>query len=883
MPNEPDKNPNQGNKPTTHQLPIDLANKVIVKPANEKMSMQQTTFRTIQQAPQMRVVRMPASGGTGGAQIIQTTQLMPQTILKPTTIPGRSTITVSKSPATYLPRVTTLNTIQGAKGTQQIRTPTPPSSVGISPAFVRASITPRTSSPNAVLSQGTTAWVSGNVSGAMQVVPQQIIRSTITPNRTITANLFGQAGNQQNSTISVSTSTSNTSGQPTYVATVLPQQGRQQGATIVYTSQQQQPYIQGQVQRMGIATATANARQIRPIQTRIPTTGIRVNTSSLSIRQNVPGLAPTTVLATQPRNSLASSTSISNTIPARIFQVQSQTANVMLPIIVNNNRLTHTVKNPLQQGIIAHVSKLTSGSDGNSMTNTMPSTMVASIQPNHSVQSQVSQGNQGGTIYTTQSTPSGNQIITVSQQQQQQIINSQHQGGKVQTVVPLAIGSRNANIPIKTITVSAASGIDTVHRNLTTNAAGNLQATTIMPIAKLVSQQQVQQSQGTPVYIHTRVPTVSTITSTAQSQVISVSTSSSTPTFSNAGTPTATVYYEQTGGSDKAATSTSTETSSYPGNVRYSEKMIHSIIASSFQNQSGNQQGANPIRFSPLVVDNQQQQQQQTSHIIQVGGPSNIIKQQTTVSEAPTHMIVPISSQVPTSPRGNAAIRKQTDSPKGPKKQAKMKNYQIAESLSQMRVPQRPIPASVAQLTQNVKPVETPIQLSTASSPKTCESPSHADEWSDGSTTVSIPNSPNRSEEDDLDAMIAHNQFNKTPSKVSAVKREAGEHQQVTPRKKMKQSSDSTVGDLNNENNENAVAKKKELVLKKPQASLLQTYNQTQTWKQTHNHYLRYSDVRVRDERKPTVMDLANQPKVAQRVDGWKTHLIGSEITELVC
>lgn len=873
MPNETDKNPIPASKPTaihTTQMP-DLTNKVIVKPANDKMSIQ-PTFRTIQQ-PQMRVVRMPATGG-GGAQIIQT-QIMPQTILKPS-IPGRSTITLSKSPATYLPRVTAMNTIQGAKGTQQIRTPTPPSSVaGISPAFVR-SITPRTSSPSAVLTQGTTAWVSGT--GAMQVqVPQQIIRSTITQNRTITANIFGQSASQQNSTISVSTSTSGTTGQPTYVATVLPQ--RPQGATIVYTSQQQQPLFQGQVQRMGIATATSNPRQIRPIQ-RIPATGIRVNTSSLSIRQNVPGLAPTTVLATQTRNTsgLASSTTISNTIPARIFQVQSPqapgvsqvigqsnqkilSANVMLPIIVNSNRLAHTVKNPLQQGLIAHVSKLTSGtvaSDGtiisNSLTNTMPSisnTMVASLQPNQSVQSQVSQGNnQQGTIYTTQSaqqvsnlSQGGNQIITVSQQQQM-MSNQQaniHQGGNVQTVVPLQIGSRNANIPIKTITVSASNSgtMDsavTVHRNLTSNA-GNLQATTIMPIAKLVSQQQVvnqqnmsnAQVQGTPIYIHTRIPAVSTVASTAQSQVISVS-SSSGPTFSSSGTPT--VYYDQaslssSGIVDKSAPSSSNEPTyavATAGNVRYSEKMIHSIIASSFQNQnaqnnnthnqqqtSASNQQSVPIRFSPLVVESQGGSQvQQAAHQIISMGTGSLVQQQQqqgSNSETTTHtMIVPISNQVPISPRGTGSnLRKQSETTpvKGPKKQPKMKNYQIAESL-QMRVPQRPpIAASVAQLTQNVKPIE-PKQHSTASSPKTIfserESPLHGEEdWSDGSTTVSIPNSP-RSEEDDLDAMIMSNQFNKshedfgkftnktTPSKFgSGMKRDASDHQMTPRSKKVKQ------------------------------------------------------------------------------------------------
>lgn len=872
MPNEPEKNTIPTNKPTihtTHQLPIDLANKVIVKPANDNSKMSIQPFRTIQQSPQMRVVRMPA-GGTG-AQIIQT-QIIPQTILKPS-IQGRpSTITVSKSPATYLPRAT-LNTIQGAKGTQQIRTPTPPSSIaGISPAFVRTSITPRTSSPNAVLTQGTTAWVSGTNAMQVQMQPQIIRSTTMAQNRTITANIFGQSNNQQNSTISVSTSSSGTSGQPTYVATVLPQ--RPQGATIVYTSQQQQPFIQG-VQRMGIATPTSNARQIRPIH-KIPTTGIRVNTSSLSIRHSVPGLTPTTVLATQPRNTtgLASSTTISNTIPARIFQVQSQqspggsqvigqsnqkilSANVMLPIIVNN-RITHQVKNPMQQGIIAHVSKLTSGSvssDGtiisNSLTNTMPSisnTMVASIQQN---QAQSQAGN-NQTIYTTQSAQQvsnitnqgGNQIITVSQQQQ--LINNQqniHQGGNVQTVVPLAIGSRNANIPIKTITVSASnsgsldSGV-TVHRSLSGNS-GNLQATTIMPIAKLVSQQQVVNSQqnmsgaqitnqGTPVYIHTRIPAASTAASTAQSQVISVSAPSiSTSSFSNA--PTATVYYEQAslssaGNSDKSASLSAANESPYAAasaaNARLSEKMIHSIITNSFQNMntqsnvshiqqqqqqtSSNQQSA-PVRYSPMVVESQSSQNaqaQQAAHQIIAMGQATMQQhhqqQPTSSSDNTTHVIVPVSSQVPTSPRGpNRKVNEATPT-KVAKKQPKVKSFQLQESLQ--RVQQRPMSAAVAQLTGTLKQMEQKQLHSTASSPKTIfserESPSHGDEWSDGSTTVSIPGSPTRSDEEDLDQMILSNQFktmhdnyvNKTPNKMgSGVKREAEHHPNTPKSKKSKQ------------------------------------------------------------------------------------------------
>jgi hypothetical protein len=82
------------------------------------------------------------------------------------------------------------------------------------------------------------------------------------------------------------------------------------------------------------------------------------------------------------------------------------------------------------------------------------------------------------------------------------------------------------------------------------------------------------------------------------------------------------------------------------------------------------------------------------------------------------------------------------------------------------------------------------------------------------------------------------------------------------------------------ENNENAAKKQREFVLKKPHVSLLMSYNQT--WKPAANHFVRYSDVRARDDRRPSVMDLANQPRVLQRINGWKTYLIKAEIDEVV-
>lgn len=45
-------------------------------------------------------------------------------------------------------------------------------------------------------------------------------------------------------------------------------------------------------------------------------------------------------------------------------------------------------------------------------------------------------------------------------------------------------------------------------------------------------------------------------------------------------------------------------------------------------------------------------------------------------------------------------------------------------------------------------------------------------------------------------------------------------------------------------------------------------------WKARLNHFLRHSDVRCRDDRKPSVNELANQKSAAQRAHGWKVCFI---------
>lgn len=60
----------------------------------------------------------------------------------------------------------------------------------------------------------------------------------------------------------------------------------------------------------------------------------------------------------------------------------------------------------------------------------------------------------------------------------------------------------------------------------------------------------------------------------------------------------------------------------------------------------------------------------------------------------------------------------------------------------------------------------------------------------------------------------------------------------------------------------------------------IQSYKQT--WKSTNNHFQRYSDVKPREERRSTVVDLANQAHVITKVNGWKIYHLTSQMEDLV-
>ncbi|XP_069069777.1 histone deacetylase complex subunit SAP130 isoform X4 [Pleurodeles waltl] len=68
-------------------------------------------------------------------------------------------------------------------------------------------------------------------------------------------------------------------------------------------------------------------------------------------------------------------------------------------------------------------------------------------------------------------------------------------------------------------------------------------------------------------------------------------------------------------------------------------------------------------------------------------------------------------------------------------------------------------------------------------------------------------------------------------------------------------------------------------VRSRPPISLLRQYRNP--WKAAYHHFQRYSDVRVKEEKKATLQEMASQKGISCRVQGWKTHLCAAQLLQL--
>ncbi|XP_046369248.2 histone deacetylase complex subunit SAP130-like [Haliotis rufescens] len=66
---------------------------------------------------------------------------------------------------------------------------------------------------------------------------------------------------------------------------------------------------------------------------------------------------------------------------------------------------------------------------------------------------------------------------------------------------------------------------------------------------------------------------------------------------------------------------------------------------------------------------------------------------------------------------------------------------------------------------------------------------------------------------------------------------------------------------------------------KRPNINLLNFYNIT--WKPKNNHFQRFTDVKPKEERRPTVNELSNQRGIHQRSSGWKLYHMASQLENL--
>ncbi|KAL1124311.1 hypothetical protein AAG570_002079 [Ranatra chinensis] len=62
--------------------------------------------------------------------------------------------------------------------------------------------------------------------------------------------------------------------------------------------------------------------------------------------------------------------------------------------------------------------------------------------------------------------------------------------------------------------------------------------------------------------------------------------------------------------------------------------------------------------------------------------------------------------------------------------------------------------------------------------------------------------------------------------------------------------------------------------------SLLNSYRHN--WKSRNNHFIRYTDIKVKDEKISTLSEIANQKHALQKLNGWKIYHLGSQMEDMV-
>nr|CAD7396034.1 unnamed protein product [Timema poppensis] len=193
----------------------------------------------------------------------------------------------------------------------------------------------------------------------------------------------------------------------------------------------------------------------------------------------------------------------------------------------------------------------------------------------------------------------------------------------------------------------------------------------------------------------------------------------------------------------------------------------------------------------------------------------------------------------------------------------------------------------------------TPMLAALSSSPVSPPSPRRPDSRgnggnsSGGSTTISATSSPglNEAGEDSLPAIVKNeivDEIEKPPMEMSPRKKPrkqqltgnelpepkfSDEEMEFLPEEKVREVKEVAATALREEPEE------KVFVPKRPHISLINSYRHP--WKSKHNHFIRYTDVKPKDERRPTITDLGNQKNVLQKLNGWKIFHLSTQMEDL--
>ncbi|CAH1388358.1 unnamed protein product [Nezara viridula] len=183
----------------------------------------------------------------------------------------------------------------------------------------------------------------------------------------------------------------------------------------------------------------------------------------------------------------------------------------------------------------------------------------------------------------------------------------------------------------------------------------------------------------------------------------------------------------------------------------------------------------------------------------------------------------------------------------------------------------------------------TPLLATMSSSPPTLPPsppPKRPESSSGGSTTVSANSSPGESppaplppSKDEEEPCV---QLRTLPSEVSP--RKKPRKQQLTGNQMTEPAFSEDEMEFISEEKIKKEVKDEEIetkvIPKRKTMSLLSSYKTH--WKPRNNHFMRYTDVKPKEEKAPSLSEIANQKHALQKINGWKIYHLGSQIEDVV-